>query len=224
MRLDEMEITSFTPERSKTQLASVRRYERVDRAHRRPQTRAGGMLAKIGFCLAVLAAAVLIQNFVLTDGDSRAVVEASTEEKERENGESEDVLGRLRFVEAGGAKSVFAVSQRWSMPVASANTTLMEEDTLLQIIGKAGDTVSVSAAGEVRAIAYDDRLGACIRVHHGSDLESVYYNVKDIRVEVGQPLLAGDTLGEVGDTGMLYVAVTQSGEPQLPAAYLDVAD
>ncbi len=225
MQLDDMEITSFSVNKSNKLTPASRRYERVNGSHRRVRTRAGGMLAKIGFCIAVLAAAILVQNFLLTDTNTRNALEASAEgNSQAESEESEDVLGRLRFVESGGVKSVFAVSQRWSMPAESLRAVMVEDDTLLAITGKAGDTVRVSAAGEVRAIASDTRLGDYVRVHHGSDLESVYYNVNNIRVEIGQPLLAGDTLGNIGETGQLYVAISQSGVPQLPSAYLEVTE
>lgn len=223
MQLGDMEITSFVSREQQRQRSAVMRYARVDRQRRRPKTYAGSMLIKIGFCLAVLGAAILVQKFVLTE-EQKAVVEASAEESEHTQDESSDVLGRLRFVEAGGVRSVFATKQRWNLPVKSNAAQLTQDDTLLQIDSKAGETVSVSAAGEVLAIARDDALGAYIRVFHGSDLESVYYNVDDIRVEVGQPLLASDTLGRVGDGGMLYVKITQSGAPQEPAAYLDIPD
>ena len=182
------------------------------------------MLVKIGFCFAVLGAAVLAQNIILKD-DARAVVEASAEEtapvQEEESG---DVLGRLRFVETGGVKSVFATAQRWSLPVRDSTVALIEDDTLLQMECKTGDTVSVAAAGEVLAVAHDETLGEYVRIYHGSDLESVYYNIDDIRVEVGQPLLAKDTLGTVGDGGKVFVKIMQSGAPQSPGAYLDVPE
>lgn len=230
MQFEEMELSAFLSEEPQRRRAAPARYApyaaRPGRG-RRPRTRAGSMLVKIGFCFAVFMAAVFVQRFLLQEeGAGRAAVEATAAETDpgRETDEDEDVLGRLRFVEAGGARSVFATSQRWSMPINALQTELMEEETLLRIRGRAGDTVSVAAAGEVRAIARDEALGDYIRMHHGSDLESVYYNVSDIRVEVGQPLLARDTLGLLGDSGELYVSILLSGAPQAPAAYLDVRE
>lgn len=228
MRIDEMEVTSFSTQEPQRRGYAPVRYGRTARGRRTVQTRAGSMLAKIGFCLAVLALAVLAQRYAQNAGTTtRTALTASTdagERKDRETEEAEDVLGRLQFVDAGGVRSVFAASQRWNMPVPDGRTHLAENDTLLEITSAAGETVSVAAAGEVRAISNDAALGDYIRIHHGGDLESVYYNLKDIRVEVGQPLLARDTLGLVGDTGVLYVSIAQSGVPQQPEAYLDIPD
>lgn len=221
MRQDGMELTSFLSEEPQRRGMTAMRYTGYERKRRRRETRAGGMLVKIGFCMTVFALAILVQAFVLPNVKPNAAVEASSDGSEQETA-PEDVLGRLRFVDANSVKSVFAVSQRWSAPVDFSGQSMLHDDTLLQLDSRAGETVSVSAAGEVRAISRDDALGSYIRVHHGSDLESVYYNVDDIRVEVGQPLLAKDTLGKVGGTGVLYVTVTRGGAPQSPSDYLDV--
>ena len=150
------------------------------------------------------------------------MLEAAAGEAAEEHAGDEDVLGRLRFVSNGEVRSVFATSQRWRLPLSSGVRTLQNDETLLCISAQAGDAVSVSAAGEVRAVSHDEKLGDYVRVNHGSELESVYYNLKDVRVEVGQPLLAQDALGTVGDGGALYVAVLLSGAPQNPAEYLDI--
>ena len=219
MLRDEIELSPFTAREPQQRYRAGRRTDY--RAARRgsAQVRAGSMWLKIGFCMAVLGAAVLTQKLLLDDaGNAPSVVEAASET------EDDDVLGRLRFVEGGAVRSVFATSQRWRMPVENAAASLGDEERLLTLSARAGEEVSVSAAGEVRAVGSDDVLGRFIRVHHGGDLESVYYNVDDIRVEEGQPLLASDTLGVVGEGGRVHVRVTASGTPQLPAAYLDVAE
>ena len=192
------------------------------RRRERERVRAGSMLVKIGACLTLLGTVVLVQMFILNQDAGIPLQTLEAASAERASGEGDDdVLGRLRFVESGEVKSVFATSQRWQLPVQSATLTLKNDDTLLCASVGAGAEVSVAAAGEVRAVSHDDTLGDYVRVSHGSELESVYYNLKKIRVEVGQPLLARDTLGIVGDSGELYVAVLLSGAPQKPTDYLD---
>lgn len=195
------------------------------RRREQDRVRAGSMLAKIGFCVGLLAVVVLAQAFLLkydADLSGRASV-VSAEGDSQETGD-EDVLGRLRYVESGAVKSVFAASQRWRLPVAAGRMALVEDETLLRITASAGKTVSVSAAGEVRALGADAALGDYVRVYHGSDLESVYYGLADIRVEEGQPLMPQDTLGKLGSNGTMHVAVLLNGAPQDPSKYLDTEE
>ncbi|MEG1756207.1 MAG: M23 family metallopeptidase [Clostridia bacterium] len=186
------------------------------------KNRTGSMLAKIGICMAILGCVVLIQVFLLRNQASEDVVETAGNDTTGGGTENDDVLGRLRFVSAGGIKSVFSVSQRWDMPVANAKAALLDNDTMLCLTAIAGDPVSVAASGEVRSVAHDETFGDYVRINHGSELESIYYNLNDIRVEEGQPLLAKDTLGLVDADGKLYVEILRTGDKQNPAAYLNV--
>ena len=52
----------------------------------------------------------------------------------------------------------------------------------------------------------------------------MYYHLADVKVEVGQPLLAGDTLGSVAEGGDVYVKVLQAGSPMDPSAFLDLEE
>ena len=225
MQKNDLSMTPFSTydpqqrERARYQRNTFRAWTR---RRQRERVRAGSMLAKICVCMALLGLAVLVQLFILNQDTAPnfRVVEASGGESSA--GESDDdVLGRLRFVNSGEVKSVFATSQRWQLPLTASAHDLLKDDTLLRLSAKPGDAVSVSAAGEVRAISSDQELGDYVRVNHGSELESVYYNLTDIRVEVGQPLMAKDTLGLVGDSGALYISVLLNGTPQDPTAYLD---
>ena len=215
-------FSTFDPQQRERARYQRNTFRAWTRRRERERVRAGSMIAKIGMCLLLLGAVVLVQIFILEQDalEPRRTLEASSSgEAEEEN--DDDVLGRLRFVESGAVKSVFAVSQRWLSPVQAGTPSLQKEDTLLCLASKPGETVATAAAGEVRAIASDAVLGDYVRINHGGELESVYYNLADIRVEEGQPLLARDTLGTVGGGGTLYVAVLLSGVPQNPADYLD---
>ncbi len=229
MQKNDLSMTPFSTydpqqrERAQYQRNTFRAWTR---RRQRERVQAGSMLAKICVCMALLGVVVLLQLFILNQDtvNNIRVVTASSEETNTEGNGDDDVLGRLRFVNSGEVKSVFATSQRWQLPLNAKAQSLLKDDTLLCLSAKAGDVVAVSAAGEVRAISNDEELGAYVRVNHGSDLESVYYNLKDVRVEVGQPLMAKDTLGLVGDSGALYVCVLLGGTPQDPMAYLDTLD
>lgn len=216
-------FTAYEPQRP----TRTSYYGNVDRGwtRKRPRvkTKAGSMMAKICLCMLILAAAVLVQALVLRPTDEKAV-EAAADSGTSGGTEEDDVLGRLRFVESGGVKSVFAVSQRWALPVSASSSALLSEDTMLRLTAKPGSDISLAAAGEVRAIGTDATLGDYVLLAHGNDLESCYYNVSSIRVEEGQPLSAGDTLGKVAEDGTLYLTVTQTGEKQDPSLYLNLEE
>ncbi len=221
-----IDMEPFTAREPQKDLSAVRERERMaawTRRRKRVETRAGSMIAKITICMAILAAVILAEAFLLQNSDGRVVETVSTETDQQEQGDSEeDVLGRLRFVEAGGVKSVFAVSQRWDMPVSYSEAKNIEDETTLFLRAKAGDTVRLSAAGEVTAIGTDEVLGDYVRISHGGDLESVYYHLADICVEEGQPLSAKDALGKVNADGTLYLCILSDGAPVNPETYLDV--
>ena len=192
------------------------------RRREKDRVRLGSMMAKIGVCVGLLAAVLLVQVFILKQ-DAAGVKQVSTDAAHESGAaEEEDVLGRLRFVESGAVKSVFAVSQRWQLPMRGTIADLQQEDTRLCLTALSGDVVSCCAAGEVRATGRDATLGDYVRVNHGNDLESVYYHLTDICVEEGQPLMAHDTLGLVAGDGKLYVDILLSGAPQNPGDYLDI--
>lgn len=227
MQKSDFNMTPFSaseprrPRQTRYDGAAVRAWNRRRNAF---QSRAGSMVAKIGICMAILACVILIQVFILEERKEEPIVQTSADASDQTGtgSESGDVLGKLRFVSAGGVKSVFNVSQRWDLPVQSSLSELMDDDTMLCLNAKAGDEVAVSASGEVKAIAKDETYGEYVRINHGSDLESIYYNLSDVCVEVGQPLLAKDTLGKVGADGKLYVVIMRTGEKLNPATFLDV--
>ena len=90
----------------------------------------------------------------------------------------------------------------------------------MEITALPGDMVSCPASGEGRVIGTDEAMGEYVQIAHGNGLESVYYNLQSILVELGQPVSALDTLGSVGESGTLFVSVLQSGEEQPPEDYI----
>ena len=216
-------FSTYEPQQKRRRDYESESFRTWTRRKREFQARTGSMLAKIGICIAILAAVILLQVFVLNGGqEEEPALETAGGDLSGATTEEDDVLGRLRFVSVGGVRSVFSVSQRWDLPIKDAAASLGEDDTVLTLAAKAGDVVYLPAAGEVRAIGRDDALGQYVRVSHGSELESVYYNLSDVQVEEGQPLLAKDTLGKLGEDGKLYIRLTRSGAPVNPADYLNI--
>lgn len=224
MDLERLETTPFqTAElrrRKSAMRVNLRRRTRSRATHKEPLLGAS-MLVKIGVCAAALLLVLALELFVFPQNGS--AVEAGADVPSTTDGAGTDeVLGRLRFVDGGGLVGVFAGYTKWSMPVDATATALLEEAQLLKIDAAAGTKVNTNAGGEVRAIGEDPTLGAYVRIHHGDDLESVYYHLTDIRVEQGQPLLLGDTLGTVAEDGLLYLRIYKTGAPQDIETYVDV--
>ena len=172
------------------------------------------------FCALIVAMLIVLELFVF-GGEPEAVpasvpmtssapaVEAAADAEE--NGEEES-LGRLQFV-SGRVYSVFSPDVQWSLPVSPMETELLEDGTLLRLFVDAGMVVRAAAAGQVVSVLHEEPYGAVVRIHHGEGCESVYYGLGGVGVEEGQPLLAGDTIGLVGDNGELYLAAFSDGQP-----------
>lgn len=227
MSIDKLEMTPFSP--SDPQDDRPIKPARIPMPTRRGRKRAvytGSMAAKIGLCLLVFAGAILVERTLLNKNavSEQNAIPAETGDQAGtvESGQEEDVLGRLRFVETEKVTSVFAGQQKWSLPVAATAAELFSDDTLLLLYAAADMMVTTAASGEVRSVGTDGTYGNYVRIHHGSDLESVYYHLRDVNVEKGQPLNAMDTIGTLTDDGQLYIAIYQSGAPQDPSRYIDI--
>jgi murein DD-endopeptidase MepM/ murein hydrolase activator NlpD len=222
MDKSKLELTPFVTtksQRDRPRWADAPSYVRTK--GRTARTRS--MWVKIGVCMVVLTGVILFEVFLINRGSEEepAVQAAATEDAT--GTESEDTLGRLRFVQAGGVTSVFKVSQRWNAPVSILAKDKLEDNTLLRLTAEPGSAVQASAAGEVVAVSADDELGPYVRISHGSDLESVYYGLSDITVEAGQPLSPMDTLGKVSAGGTLYVRMRRAGSPIDPEDFIDTS-
>ncbi len=189
---------------------------RVYRREKEKPVRTVSLLTKIAICCAVLLLVLVAELLLLPDEEAALETAAAG----LEEGNTDDALGKLQFVSAGSAVSVFSASQRWSAPVRATETAQIDEPLMLRLSAAAGERVSLPAAGEVRELGHDENYGDFVRVGHGDGLESVYYNIAAIRVEEGQPLLARDTLGVVPEDGEIYVSVLLEGVAQQPEDYV----
>ncbi len=231
MSIDKLELTPFSA--SDPQDDHPIKPARIPMPIRRGRKRVvytSSMGAKIGLCLLVFAAAILIERtFVKANiaSEPGSVVSAETENEgggaSGSGQQEDDVLGRLRFVEEENVTSVFAGQQKWSLPVPATAAELLSDDTFLLLHAAAEATVTTTASGEVRAVGVDETYGNYVRIYHGSDLESVYFHLENVNVEKGQPLNAMDAIGTLTDDGQLYIAIYQSGEKQDPSHYIDIA-
>ena len=94
------------------------------------------------------------------------------------------------------------VPDSWPLPVAG--TVLQTADSTSKIHGmdigvEAGTTVRAAGAGMVVELSDDPVLGHLIRIAHSDDYESIYANIRDVRVAKGDHVAAGATIAFTGD-------------------------
>ena len=225
MQQDRIKTTEFVVQKTGERMErvqAVRRRLRQRRELLESAAAARSMWLKIAICALALMIVIAVEVFLLSGRNGKIVAALGTSEDSGSDTDGE-VLGRLQFVSADAAQSVFSVNQRWTSPVAATEASLLPGGSVLSLKANAGDRVSVPAGGEVREIFEDPAYGTAVRISHGNGLESVYYGIADIRVEVGQPLLALDTLGVMPDTSTIYVTISQSGSSMDPTDYIDTS-
>jgi len=72
----------------------------------------------------------------------------------------------------------------------------------LDFAAPAGAPVAATAPGTVIMTGHGFKLhGNCVAVDHGQGVVSIYIHLKSISVKKGQQVKAGETLGQVGQTG-----------------------
>ena len=70
----------------------------------------------------------------------------------------------------------------------------------------AGTEVVAVLAGTVQSVASDALHGNVITVDHGDGLITVYANLGEVSVEVGQTVKTGQVIGTVGNSGLIEIA------------------
>lgn len=95
-----------------------------------------------------------------------------------------------------------------------------------------GDTaVCAAAGGTVSLVTEDDMLGHMIVIDHEGGYKTCYASLtEDIPVEAGDPVLAGQQIGNAGDTARseqahgvhLHFAVWQDGQSADPLSYISM--
>ena len=91
-----------------------------------------------------------------------------------------------------------------------------------------GAVILAAADGTVAEVGFDGERGNYLVLDHGDGLETVYAACRDVTVEEGDTVRAGEMIGAVGSTGMstgphLHFEVRQGGQAQNPVAYFDSA-
>jgi murein DD-endopeptidase MepM/ murein hydrolase activator NlpD len=95
----------------------------------------------------------------------------------------------------------------------------------IDFTAKPGTPIMAAAAGVVVASEYHPQYGNMIEVDHGNGLSTLYAHCSRRLVKVGDVVMKGATIGEVGSTGRatgshLHFEVKHQGVPQNPARFL----
>ncbi|MDP2829528.1 MAG: M23 family metallopeptidase [Sulfuricellaceae bacterium] len=88
-----------------------------------------------------------------------------------------------------------------------------------------GTPIKAAAGGKVATSEYHPQYGNMVAIDHGNGLTTRYAHASKILVKVGDIVLQGQKIAEVGSTGRstgshLHFEVLNNGVPQNPAKYL----
>jgi murein DD-endopeptidase MepM/ murein hydrolase activator NlpD len=146
--------------------------------------------------------------------------------------EAEDTMSEKRarlaatptiYPTQGYISSVFS-SSRWHPSLDRPRP-----HTGIDIVAVKGTPVVASAHGRVSSVGYQGEYGLMVELNHGYGLMTRYAHLSRARVRVGQTVQRGDTLGNVGQSGLatgphLHYEVLVNGQPANPRRYiLDVS-
>ena len=153
------------------------------------------------------------------------------------------VLPQLAGDEEAFVYGIYAVSEsesRWlQWPVAGSNTVSLSNPfgarwnpggqgktvhNGIDIPGTAGTAILAAADGTVTETGFDPERGNYLLIDHGDGLTTLYAACKEVGVNKGEAVKAGDEIATLGSTGVstgphLHFEVRQDGEPQNPTAY-----
>lgn len=71
----------------------------------------------------------------------------------------------------------------------------------LDIAFPMGTQILACESGTVITAGWNGGLGKCVIIKHGGKLETVYGHMSEVKVRVGQKVVRGQVIGEVGSTG-----------------------
>ena len=145
------------------------------------------------------------------------------QQNQKENDENEDAedLGRLKLVELPSIIEIFSRSDRPVLPVSGNKAVLSEDNFTAKIYAPAGTQISSVLDGTVKSVNPFSERGGLVIISHKNDVDIYYYGLSEISVERGQPVLQGSSLGILG-SDILYLRVTRGGAPVDPFEFLGI--
>lgn len=97
--------------------------------------------------------------------------------------------------------------------------------TGVDIAAPMGDAIVAAQSGTVKTSDLLSGYGFTVMIDHGGGIVTLYAHMNAIYVEVGQEVTVGETIGEIGSTGLstgphLHFEVRVEGEPTEPMEYI----
>lgn len=94
----------------------------------------------------------------------------------------------------------------------------------MDFTSKIGTPIYATGNGTVIYADWKQGYGKCIIIDHGYGFETLYAHMDEYRVRVGQKVIRGERIGDVGNTGKstgphLHYEVHVKGRPDNPAKY-----
>lgn len=119
----------------------------------------------------------------------------------------------------------FSSNYGWRLDPFTGKQTFHEG---VDFMAEVGTPIKAAAGGLVVYSDYHPQYGNMIDIDHGNGMLSRYAHASKRLVKVGDVVLQGQTIAEVGSTGRstgphLHFEVLNNGAPQNPARYLQVA-
>ncbi|MGI6204364.1 MAG: murein hydrolase activator EnvC family protein [Anaerovoracaceae bacterium] len=95
----------------------------------------------------------------------------------------------------------------------------------IDISASYGTNIYAAASGTVTIASYQKSFGNCVRISHGSGLQTLYAHCSRLLVSPGQHVKRGQVIAKVGSTGdstgpHLHFTVYKNGAPVNPRNYL----
>ena len=149
---------------------------------------------------------------------------------------SAHIAAQLKGLQASSSQAPY--SMVWPCPSGYTVTSpygmrvhpITGEKTLhsgVDILADEGNSVIAAADGQVAAVGYDEVNGKYILIDHGGKAATLYAQLKQYDVQVGDTVIAGQTIGQVGSTGRstgphLHFEIRIDGEAVSPNAYVGI--
>ncbi len=97
----------------------------------------------------------------------------------------------------------------------------------LDIAGKIGDPIRVTANGKVAFASVKGGYGNCIIVQHDSGYQTLYGHLSEIDVKEGQEVKSGQIIGKLGNTGRstgphIHYEIIYNNNKENPNKYLQI--
>ena len=176
------------------------------------------------------AAAAVLQ----ADGGRQLEVDKDTLKAFEET--SAHIAAQVKDLQASSSQAPY--SMVWPCPSGHTVTSpygmrvhpITGEKTLhsgVDILADEGNSVIAAADGQVAAVGYDEVNGKYILIDHGGKAATLYAQLKQYDVQMGDTVIAGQTIGQVGSTGRstgphLHFEIRIDGEAVSPNAYVGI--